>query len=152
MNVRGADTVVSQSTYLPWSGEVQIRVQGPVSLALRIPSWSKSFERSHTGKIRNGYLHLARQQYADFTLKPSVEPRKVYANPRTGINELCLMRGPLVYCIEDADNDVDIDRVVLSSADTPKDGEPTEIAGVEGVVPVLMKGREVQEWPQELLY
>ena len=152
LNVPGTDTVVSQTTNLPWSGEVQIGVQGNVSLALRIPSWSRNFECSHTGELKNGYLHLPAEQDADITLKFSVEPRKVYANPRTGKNEVCLVRGPLVYCIEDVDNDVDADRVFLSSTDTPKDGGPTEIAGVEGVVPVLMKGQEVHDWPREQLY
>ncbi|KAL4888351.1 hypothetical protein BDV59DRAFT_188697 [Aspergillus ambiguus] len=146
-----AGTVVSQKTNMPWSGKVEITVRGPkaVNLALRIPSWASDYTCSVSGgETRDGYLYLPAVQDSTVELEFPIEPRKVYANPLTGKDEVAVMLGPLVYCIEDVDNKaVDVDYVALTDGPVGK-GAPTKIATVEDVIPLYTQGKTLvnKQW------
>jgi DUF1680 family protein len=142
LRVPDTDIVITQKSNLPWSGDVEIKVQGTTALALRIPSWANDYKCSVSGEVRNGYLYLPASKDAEITLTFAMKPRKVFANPKTGKNEVCIMRGPLVYCIEDVDNDVDVDNVFVTPTEF-KEGKATSIASVQDVVPVTAKGKEI---------
>ncbi|ETI25852.1 hypothetical protein G647_02629 [Cladophialophora carrionii CBS 160.54] len=143
-----------------------------LALALRIPSWASQpgrFDCSAHGEVRDGYLHIAvpvaphdgfsadvganpdAHSVTTIRLSLGVAPRIMYANPLTGKDELCLARGPLIYCIEDVDNaNTDVD--VLALEDSPvREGPEMEIAGVEGVVPLIASGRQLAlaQWERE---
>lgn len=151
--VPGTDVVVSQRTTMPWSGEVEITVRGSTGLALRIPSWSNEYTCSVQGSIRNGYLHIppSNLSITSIGLTFSLKPRKVYANPKTDKDEVCLMRGPLVYCIEDVDNAVDVDHVAV--VDGPvEEAEARKIATVEHVVSLTTAGKELVNPTWSTLY
>ncbi|KAL4963440.1 glycoside hydrolase family 127 protein [Aspergillus stella-maris] len=141
-SVPGTDVVVSQETSMPWSGDVQIKVRGSTALALRIPTWADGYTISVAGEIKDGYLYIPPSQDLEVTLSLTMKSRKVYPNPETGKDQIAIMRGPFVYCIEDVDNEVDIDNVALIDGPV-RDGEPIDIAGVTGVIPVRAMGREV---------
>ncbi|KAL6238320.1 hypothetical protein BDW75DRAFT_201517 [Aspergillus navahoensis] len=134
--------MVSQRTNMPWSGDVQISVKGATALALRIPTWAEGYSSSVQGEVKNGYLYIPQSQDLDVELSFILKARKLYPNPATEKDQICITRGPLVYCIEDVDNHVDIDHVAL--IDGPiSDGEPIDIAAVSGVIPVRATGREL---------
>ncbi|OKL59869.1 hypothetical protein UA08_04678 [Talaromyces atroroseus] len=141
-------TLVSQTTNLPWSGDIQLTVRGPkaLKLALRIPDWAASnYSCSLSGgEVKDGYLYLAAVANTTISLNFPLQPRKVYANPKTGKDEICIMRGPLVYCIEDVDNPgVDIDHIALIADDIVADAPAATIASVEDVVRVHSPGKEI---------
>ncbi|KAL2862809.1 glycoside hydrolase family 127 protein [Aspergillus lucknowensis] len=148
-SVPGTDVVVSQTTNMPWSGDVHITVTGYTALALRIPTWADEYTSSVQGEVRDGYLYIPRSQNLDLTLSFMVKARKIYPNPALEKDEVCIMRGPLVYCIEDVDNDVDIDHVGLLD-DVVSDGEPIDIAAVNGVIPIKATGRELVKGNNQL--
>ncbi len=87
-----------------------------VSLALRIPSWSRRTAVLRNGKpvkpaIKAGYAYLPRLQNGDtITLAVDMEPRRVYTSPKVAANSgrVAFMRGPLVYCAEGVDNQGDV--------------------------------------------
>lgn len=98
-------------TDYPYEMAVRYSVTGSGRLAVRIPKWS----RNHTLRVdgsevtvlpENGYLYLTVNGRAEVELTLDGEPRYVRASckvPRlTGMT--ALMRGPLVYCFEGADN------------------------------------------------
>ncbi|KAE8376866.1 hypothetical protein BDV26DRAFT_282262 [Aspergillus bertholletiae] len=147
--VPGTDVVVSQKTNMPWSGDVDITVKGATQLALRIPTWADGYKSSVEGDVRDGYLYIAQSQDLDIKLSFKLKARRVYPNPATGKDQICIMRGPLVYCIEDVDNDVDIDHVGVIDDDV-SDGEPINIAAVSGVIPVKAMGRELVQGQSSL--
>jgi len=149
--VPGTDVVVSQKTSMPWSGEVEITVKGKTGLALRIPGWASSHECSVEGELKDGYLHLPPSEDTVVKLKLPLEARKFYANPKTGKDEIAIMRGPLVYCIEDVDNDVDVDDIALVDVSI-KEAEPVSIAGVENVIPIMASGKELVQDTSSALY
>ncbi|RJE27632.1 DUF1680 domain protein [Aspergillus sclerotialis] len=152
---QGNGTIISQKTNMPWSEEIELTVSGPkaVSLALRIPNWAlANFTCSVEGEMRQGYLHLSEVQNCTVKLHFPLEPRKVYANPMTGKNEVAIMLGPLVYCIEDIDNEsVNVDYVALTDAPVRK-GPPKNIATVEDVIPIHATGRVLQNAKWSSLY
>ncbi|KAL2820168.1 hypothetical protein BDW59DRAFT_181528 [Aspergillus cavernicola] len=140
--VPGTDVVVSQTTNMPWSGDVQITVKGTTALALRIPTWANGYTTSVEGEARDGYLYIPESNDQEVKLAFTLNARKLYPNPAIEKDQICIMRGPLIYCIEDVDNDVDVDRVGLMD-DSVSDGEPIDIAAVSGVIPVEARGREL---------
>lgn len=98
-------------TDYPYKMAVRYSVTGSGRLAVRIPKWS----RNHTLRVdgsevtvlpENGYFYLTVNGRAEVELTLDGEPRYVRASckvPRlTGMT--ALMRGPLVYCFEGADN------------------------------------------------
>jgi DUF1680 family protein len=108
---------LTQRTRYPWEGEVTIQVEGEghFSLFLRIPAWC---ERGASLQI-NGqpwpdplvpgtYAHVHRAwQYGDtVTLDLPLPIRLAACHPYVAENvgRVALMRGPLLYCLEGADN------------------------------------------------
>lgn len=83
-------------------------------LCLRIPGWAQSYQLSVNGKqqekypTENGYLCISREFVEGDCIKIEfpLALKKVYANPRVGVDagRAALMRGPVVYCLEEADN------------------------------------------------
>jgi hypothetical protein len=69
------------------------------------------------GRLHNGYIHLERTwrngDRIEFDLPMPVE--RVYANPAVVEDAGCvaLQRGPLIYCLEGADNPVALEQVRL---------------------------------------
>ncbi|EED24227.1 DUF1680 domain protein [Talaromyces stipitatus ATCC 10500] len=149
-------TVISQTTNLPWSGDIELKVNGPkaVKLALRIPDWAVSNYTCSVsgGELKDGYLYLPALTNTTINLTFPLQPRKVYANPRTDKDEICIMRGPMVYCIEDVDNPgVDIDHIALIDGPVA-DAPAATIAGVEDVVTVSSPGKELVNTNWSSLY
>jgi DUF1680 family protein len=116
---------------------------------LRIPTWADGYTCSVGGDVRDGYLYIPKAQNVDVQLALTIKARKVYPNPAIEKDQICIMRGPLVYCIEDVDNDVDVDHVGLLD-DSVSDSEPINIAAVSGVIPVRAMGRELVKGKNKL--
>ncbi|MDM3277240.1 glycoside hydrolase family 127 protein [Citrobacter sp. Ce119] len=128
----------------PWDEQVSIRFNQPQvvehTLALRLPEWCAApmvqvNGEAAQGKMVKGYLHLHRQwQEGDIiTLNLPMPVRRVYANPlvRHAAGKVAIQRGPLVYCLEEADNDAQLHNLSL-----PKASAFREIQGVG-----LLKGK-----------
>lgn len=144
LSIPGTDVVVTQDTNMPWDGNVTLSVSGSTNLALRIPSWADGWTSSVQGTVDNGYLYISSPAASEIKLHFPIQPRKVYAHPNTGKDEICIRRGPLVYCIEDVDNaGVDVDHMQL--VDKPvRDGTKATISGLE-VMTVVAEGRQLSQ-------
>lgn len=95
---------IRQSTDYPNDGKLSIRYQGPdATLAVRIPSWCEEYQNE---KAKDGYLYLSVKdgQEIELDLKPRV--RFWESNPIVTENagRCAVSYGPLVYCMEEADN------------------------------------------------
>lgn len=146
LTVPHTSAVIRQTTAMPWSGEVTIEVQGTAALAVHIPTWAHSaggFTCSMEGELRDGYFYISEVTNRKVELKLAMSPLHIYANPRTDKDEICITRGPLVFCLEDVDNtEVNIDNVALVNSPL-KDGLPSTIASVDNVVTVHARGRQL---------
>ncbi|ECW0841628.1 glycoside hydrolase family 127 protein [Salmonella enterica subsp. enterica] len=115
----------------PWHEQVKIAIDSvqPVrhTLALRLPDWCPEAKVTLNGleveqDIRKGYLHIRRtwQEGDTISLTLPMPVRRVYGNPlaRHVAGKVAIQRGPLVYCLEQADNGEELHNLWL-----PKESE-----------------------------
>lgn len=121
----------------PWQENIEITIDSaePVehTLALRIPGWCEDARvelngELYYGKTDKGYLHIRRTWAAGdkIALTLPMPVRRVYGNPlvRHLAGKVALQRGPLVYCLEEADNGRELHNLVLD-----KQSKFVEVAG-----------------------
>lgn len=103
----------------PWSGDIRIEIDPETptrfDLRLRIPGWCHGAKVAVSGesvavdgKTVDGYLTINRtwQKGDVVTLDLPMPPVRLYAHPGVIMDagRVALKRGPLVYCVEEADN------------------------------------------------
>lgn len=117
------------STDYPWDGTVTVRVapDAPREFTLRlpVPRWCGEWSLTVAGapadvEEHDGYLALARtwQPGDTVVLDLTMPVRLTRAHPRVLADQgrVALERGPLVYCLESADNTADVWDVTLDGA------------------------------------
>ncbi|HLE27060.1 MAG TPA: beta-L-arabinofuranosidase domain-containing protein, partial [Anaerolineales bacterium] len=128
MAVGEAEITARQTTNYPWEGRVEITLHPDrprvFALNLRIPGWCEAFTVSINGApasnstTRQGYARLAREWRAGdiVTLSLAMPAQWVRAKPavRQMLGRVAIQRGPIVYCLESADNPIaPLDRIAL---------------------------------------
>ncbi len=147
MKVGRKTITLTQETSYPWNGEVTIKVIAPkpvsAALRVRIPSWCEDCTIAVNGEqispaVDKGYAVLE-GKWSDgdvITLTMAMEPVLVAADPRVKEDEGCraLTRGPLVYCIEEADNPESFDKICVSEDEALSASfEPDLLGGVVSI-------------------
>ena len=106
---------VSQKTFYPDNGCVEIKVKGINRVALRIPSWCDNYSLSVDGKeikadITDGYVYVGDIDNSVISLNIEMKPFIVYPSSkiRDCIGRVAVQRGPVVYCAEGVRNDFNI--------------------------------------------
>lgn len=123
----GADCRFSVVTDYPFAGEVRLRLERvpPTSakLCLRIPGWARSHKvcrngEAVEGKLAEGYLVLdgvwREGDEITLVLPMPVEPIEAHPAVRHDTGRVALKRGPLVYCLEAADNGPELNQLRLA--------------------------------------
>lgn len=110
---------LKQESRYPWNGRIKMTVvastAGNTSLAFRIPGWCKNWSASINGKkadgiakVENGYAFLTDNWKAGDEIELCLDMNIdiIQANPKVRANagRVAIQRGPLVYCLEEADN------------------------------------------------
>ena len=143
-------------TQYPWEGSVAVEVLRSGgeewTLSLRIPAWASAATLDGEPVRPGGYARLRRRWSAGdrVVLALDVSPRLTAPNPRIDAVRGCraIERGPLVYCIEEADlpDDVELADVRLKAGVALADGGPMDqLAGMPGVaVPAVVP--ELDGW------
>lgn len=121
---------IVQETDYPWDGEIKLVIQEQAEyafgLALRIPGWCRKAEILINGEtvntdacMKNGYAVIERLWSKGDTvvLRLQMPAEVVYAKPSVRENawKAALQRGPLVYCLEEADNGSNLPAIALCS-------------------------------------
>lgn len=113
----GTSVALREVSDYPWSGDIRIEVEpehpATFDLKVRIPGWCEGAKVAVNGEPVttapvNGYVTINREWTAGdaVTLELPMPPVRLYANPAVimDVGRVALKRGPLVYCIEEADN------------------------------------------------
>ncbi len=147
----GKKVTLSQKTDYPWNGDVTITVgidePSEFAVKLRIPGWCDSFEVEVnndplTGSVvENGYLTIRRKWENGDTIKISfpMEVKRVYAHPEVSedAGKVALQRGPVIYCLEAADNPTQPHKITLpANVDFETEYEPDLLGGVVTIATV----------------
>ena len=128
--VCGKPLTLKQETGYPWDGAVAFTFEDATraDLMVRVPAWCKEVRFAVNGQpvepaVENGYARIpgGRKKGDVVTMEMGMEAEMVAADPRVKADEgkRAVQRGPLVYCIEGADNPgLDFDAARLSPATT----------------------------------
>lgn len=126
--VGGANVRLVQQTEFPWDEQVTMTLhcEKPTrfGLHIRIPGWCRGAvakvngERVPDDAVRaNGYMAIDREWTEGDTvaLHLPMKAERVYPHPkvRQDAGRVALQRGPVLYCLEEADNGADLHEVVL---------------------------------------
>lgn len=108
-------------TYIK-NGKVKITVntEKPINIALRLPCWCSNYKFSiKPCKTENGYAYFRIDKNSEILaeFKPEIKIMKCNPKVRSNIGKVAIMRGPIVYCLEEADNGADLH--LLSLAKSP---------------------------------
>ncbi len=128
MTVGGREVTVRQETTYPWNGTINLRLgmdePSMFGLRLRIPGWCQNAQLKVNGDVfdiashlEQGYVRVERVWQADdrVELELAMPVERMYAHPNVRQDAGCvvLQRGPLVYCLEGADNKVPLHHIVV---------------------------------------
>ena len=161
----GRENQITFETDYPWNGQVKITIENQedteFTLALRIPGWCSSCSLKINGEEveavpEKGYVLLNRvwKNGDTILLEMDMPVRLVEANPkvREDIGKAAVMRGPLVYCLEEADNGPQLQQVYLKE----EPGFRTEFQPelLKGIMTIKAEGKRVSSrgWEGEGLY
>ncbi len=121
-----------------------------MALAVRIPSWSKTFKISKNGteigsqdlKLQNGYAYIDISTGDKIKLELNSNPYIVYPSAKipdlSGNISIC--RGPLVYCAEGVDNEKEITGLFILKNNEIKIQDPQN-----GITTLLVAGLRQEE-------
>lgn len=156
---------IRQETQYPWQGRVRLDLETSKALAwtlkLRIPKWTPEVRLWINGteqpvqSIERGYLAIMRvwENGDQVVLELSMPARVVYPHPsaRSLAGQVALERGPMVYCLEEADNGPNLAALRIEPQEQAWEARWQEgVAG--GVMALVGSGHRLQEDSQEALY
>ncbi len=159
----GRDVHLSMRSGLPWSDGAEITYESAddnrFELALRVPAWSDNFRVTVNDTpcevhMRDGYACLDRLWQPGDTVKITfgLRVRVLSANPlvREDAGKVCVSRGPLIYCLEQADNGAQLHRLALSRGAQFTERFEADLLG--GVVTLSSPGLKQAGWADDALY
>lgn len=154
-----------QQSNMPWAGsarfEVTIGEPAVFTLALRIPDWSSNAAvlingeaYSITNQIVDGYARIDREWTSGDVVELALDMPilRVRSHPlvKQNAGKVALQRGPLVYCLEEADNGKQLQQLLL-----PQDAEMEEtfeqhlIGGIQVIKAQALK-LQFEDWGTQL--
>ena len=135
---------VRQETDYPWDGAVKLTLglkgKARFDLTLRQPDWAGHASLRVNGaevepRVDRGYLAIDREWSDGDVIELGIEMpvRRVYADPRVAADcgRVALQRGPIVFCLEAADNGPELERLSAPRhAEWNARFDPTVLGGV----------------------
>ncbi len=135
MKLDCGQVTIEQCSSYPWDGEIELQLkEAPgceFTLALRVPGWCRNAIIDVNGEsidlsatVQNGYALVHRTWKAGdiVKLRLMMPVEFIQANPlvRENAGRIAIQRGPLVYCLEEADNGTDLASIELDTACKPE--------------------------------
>jgi DUF1680 family protein len=162
--VDGKKVTIEIETHYPWEGDVRMvfAAETPVrfSVALRMPGWCRRYsikvnEHEINEKPIKGYVIISREWKAGDSISLSFDMPVIVnaAHPavREDIGKAAVSRGPVVYCVEEADNGPNLHLLALG---TEPDFQVTYKKDLlNGITVITGTGwKTLLDWPENILY
>ena len=122
----GKVLTVEQKTKYPENGKVEIKISGgDTRVAVRIPGWYDGYE----GETVKGYAYFDVKDGQTLIFDFKMRVKLIEARPEAVFDcgKFAVMRGPVVYCMEAADNGEILRDIRLSSRSRFKYGKHEEL-------------------------
>lgn len=147
LEVDGKKVELNVETAYPWENTVSIKVKAEEGAAfyynLRMPGWCKKFTVLKNGaeveySEKDGYACLKEKVKDGDEILVTLEMETVFvkSNPkiRQNVGKSALMRGPLVYCLEEPDNGKGLAAMHIGSAENLQvQYEPDVLGGINSI-------------------
>ena len=155
----GKKADIRMESGFPWNGRVTVEMrldeEAEFTLALRLPGWCEDWTVNgkagvpEGGTVKDGYLYLHRNwkdaDRLELDFPMTVRVMEADSRVREDIGRVAVTRGPVVYCMEEADNGRDLHLCVL-----PDEAELTEEQGdILGVPVVKVTAEGLRQKPEE---
>jgi DUF1680 family protein len=153
------DVTLEQTTRYPWDGLVTIKVNPEKAAAfdmnVRLPGWCRRPVLKVNGVVvaspvmSRGYARVRRtwKKGDVITLSLPMPVERVKAHPlvQADVGRVALMRGPIVYCLESADNAAPVSDLMLpATARLVAEPRPELLGGV-----TVIKGQALEVNPEK---
>ena len=161
ISVDGKQVVLKQETRYPWDGSVVLTVTPPkpqkFDICLRIPGWCRenktpgalyvgseskakptlkiNGKQVSLDKLEKGYARISREWKAgdkiELDLPMSIRRMQAHPEVKADAGRVALQRGPIVYCVEAADNGGRVSHLSLpADAKLTAEHRPNMLGGV----------------------
>ncbi|MEH7119821.1 beta-L-arabinofuranosidase domain-containing protein [Neobacillus vireti] len=157
--------ILEQETNYPWSGNIKFSIKADqeteLTLALRIPDWCENAEIFINGELQEvsglmieGYAMLKGTWKTgdQIILDLSMPVIRMKGHPlvRHTAGKVAIQRGPLVYCLEEADNGPNLYQLLLPSDGSLEEVEDGNLLGGVKVITGEAIKRKAENWGESL--
>lgn len=163
LEVDGNQVVIRQQSRYPWDGNITFTIQSQeataMTIALRIPGWCHQATVLVNGEeqrmdVHRGYVELHRVWRSGDVIKlvlpMPIHRMKGHPLIRQTAGKTALQRGPLVYCLEEADNGPHLHLVQLPSTSRLELGHDPHLFGGMDVIWAQGTRRSAENWGDAL--
>ncbi|MGL5436020.1 MAG: glycoside hydrolase family 127 protein [Lachnospiraceae bacterium] len=151
------------NSQMPLQGRCDISLEADEEqsfmLALRIPSYARDFRIIRPDgervpyKNKGGYAYIKVNSRCDpFTVSWEMSARYIRANPsvKADLGKTAVMRGPVVYCLEEIDNGSNLPGIFIDTGVAPQETLDKTLFGK--TVCLTLTGKRIRPWEQQALY
>ena len=151
----GSEISVKLKTKFPWVNSYKIEVKNIPSdgldLLLRVPDYARDYQVMLDGisyanaeTTEKGYCRVHVEKDAKLQVVFNAPAHFVYANPqvRSDSGKTAIVRGPLVYCLEEIDNGQNLPAIFVDTKASLIEKE-SDLFG--GIVSIQAKGKKIVE-------
>ncbi|MGN0413739.1 MAG: glycoside hydrolase family 127 protein [Lachnospiraceae bacterium] len=162
INAGEKEIKISVETKFPYENVCKVSVsnvpEDGIKIAIRKPDYARNYQVAVDGRkaeleVLKGYVYLELKEDSDIQIFFEAPARFVRANPlvRADSGKIALMRGPLVYCLEEIDNGANLSALYVD-AKTDIREEKSELFG--GSILLHFRGKRIvdTEWKENELY
>lgn len=155
--LRSGMAKIDMQSGFPWDGNVSIKVECAAeetfAIALRIPNWGHNYKISGIENAvtteKDGYLYVTKSWKSDtLQIEFPMEIQVIESDSRVRetIGKVAVQRGPVVYCLEEADNGKDMH--LLKADENAQFAAEEKVIAEESVIAIKAQGwrqRKVQD-------
>ncbi len=165
VNINGQEVDLELETSFPYEGRIRIKLNSSKitsgKIYLRIPHYIKDYQVTVEGvnvraqeKIK-GYCVLDLKIFhQSIDINFDLKPRFIRANPyvKEDIAKVAVMKGPLVYCMEEVDNEANLPAYFIDTSSEPKEFYDNDLLG--GTMVMQCTGKKIiqESWETQKLY
>ena len=146
---------VKLQTEFPWVNTYSLEVKNVpadgMDLMLRVPDYAQNYQAKADGNIyeenkesEKGYRRVHVEKDTKVEVSFAAPAKFVYANPqvRADSGKVAIVRGPLVYCLEEIDNSQNLPAIFVDT-DAALREEKSDLFG--GIITVKARGKKIVE-------
>ena len=142
--------ILKLETEFPMGNVLKITSDQVLELAVRIPGYGKNFRANVSYRKENGYGVFELEAGKELEIQFDAPACFIRANPevRACSGNVCIQRGPVVYCLEEIDNGSNLSALSVDTAVSPGERE----SDIPGGLMITASGKRRRAWTDDKLY